>query len=89
MKELEKLQKELARSKMENLRCSIHDRFRVVNRALSRRWGDFPHLPIGKITNMTLPKLLFTTSPFKTLSTRILMCLHTLTQLAESIWLPF
>jgi len=30
MKELEKLQKELARSKMENLRCSIHDRFRVV-----------------------------------------------------------
>jgi hypothetical protein len=30
MKELEKLQKELSRSKMENLRCFIHDRFRVV-----------------------------------------------------------
>jgi hypothetical protein len=43
MKELEKLQKELARSKMENLRCSIHGRFRVVTE-LYLEDGEIVHI---------------------------------------------
>jgi len=44
MKELEKLQKELARSKMENLRCSIHDRFRVVTELYLEPMGEIFHI---------------------------------------------
>jgi len=46
MKELEKLQKELARSKMENLRCYIHDRFRVVTELYLEK-GEIFHIRLS------------------------------------------